>query len=78
MDRDLQSLRDTFATLQSLLEAPAGAEQIDLNVPRETNGPIFDIPFYIGDSGSPCLSSNLSMHDTMGDLLSAEGMEAQI
>ncbi|CAN6709533.1 unnamed protein product [Malus baccata var. baccata] len=78
MDRDLQSLRDTFATLQSLLEAPAGAEQIDLNVPRETNGPIFDTPFYIGDSGSSCLSSNLSLHDTMGDLLSAEGREAHM
>ncbi|KAM1183757.1 hypothetical protein ACFX13_002054 [Malus domestica] len=68
MDRDLQSLRDTFATLQSLLEAPAGAEQIDLNVPRETNGPIFDTPFYIGDSGSSCLSSNFSLHDTMAGL----------
>ncbi|KAM2975918.1 hypothetical protein FF1_002024 [Malus domestica] len=78
MDRDLQSLRDTFATLQSLLEAPVGAEQIDLTVPRETNGPIFDTPFYIGDSGSSCLSSNLSLHDTMGDLLSAEGREAHM
>ncbi|RXI08376.1 hypothetical protein DVH24_022520 [Malus domestica] len=78
MDRDLLSLRDTFATLQSLLEAPAGAEQIDLNVPRETNGPIFDTPFYIGDSGSSCLSSNFSLHDTMGDLLSAEGREAHM
>ncbi|CAN6569472.1 unnamed protein product [Malus baccata var. baccata] len=63
---------------RSLLEAPAGAEQIDLNVPRETNGPIFDTPFYIGDSGSSCLSSNLSSHDTMGDLLSAEGREAHM